>query len=31
MIEKALKEFNKYIENYDKKVDGINLKYNHSL
>ena len=31
MLEKALEEFNKYVENYDNKVEGINLKYNHSL
>ena len=31
MIEKVIEEFNKYTDNYDKKIMQINLKYNHSF
>ncbi len=31
MIEKVIDAFNKYTSNYDKKVNEINMKYNHSF
>ncbi len=31
MLEKAIKKFNEYINNYDKSIMQINLKYNHSF
>ena len=31
MLEHALEVFKKYTDNYDRKIDGINLKYNHSI
>ena len=31
MVEKVIEEFNKYTDNYDKKIKEVNLKYNHSF
>ena len=31
MVEKVIEEFNKYTSSFDKTIEGISLKYNHSF